>query len=298
MSSRRKFLQRTGAAALFALAPLPAWSAKQQISARLIPGTEESLPIIGLGNSEVFRSGDTDASSEVLNAFFEHGGAYVDLSGTSRLAVGKILADNGMQDRAFLGNYLVGQSPAELRLEIRSLQDAQGEGPLDLSMMRDVADLGRRADEYRGLKEEGLLRYVGIGRPHRRFYPAMMKLMQDDVVDFIQVNYSMLEPEAADEIIPMAMDKGVAVVINRPFLNGNYFSLVKGHALPDWAAEFDCESWAQFSLKYIISHPGVNCVLTETSNPKHVVDNLTAGKGRHPDLKTRERMQAHLRGLT
>ena len=165
-------------------------------------------------------------------------------------------------------------------------------------MMRDVADLGRRAGEFRALKEEGLLRYVGIGRPHKRFYPAMMQLMQDDVVDFIQVNYSMLEPEAADEIIPMAMDKGVAVVINRPFINGDYFGLVKGHNLPDWAAEFDCESWAQFSLKYIVSHPGINCVLTETSNPEHVVDNLGAGFGRRPDPKTRERMQAHLRGLT
>jgi diketogulonate reductase-like aldo/keto reductase len=108
----------------------------------------------------------------------------------------------------------------------------------------------------------------------------------------------MLESDAADEIIPMAMDKGVAVVINRPFINGDYFGIVKGHELPDWAAEFDCESWAQFSLKYIVSHPGVNCVLTETSNPKHVVDNLGAGKGRHPDPKTRERMQAHLLGLT
>jgi len=274
------------------------YSRAQQIPTRLIPGTEESLPIIGLGNSRAFVSGDVETSTQLLNTFLDHGGAYVDVSGSSRVTVGKILAESGAQERSFLGNYLSGQNAAELRDEIRALQAVQGEGPLDLTMKRDVADLAKRADEFRALKEEGLARYVGIGRPHKRFYPAMMKLMDDDVVDFIQVNYSMLEPEAASEIIPMAMDRGVAVVINRPFINGAYFSIVKGHELPDWAAEFDCESWAQFSLKYILSNTGVNCVLTETTNPKHVVDNLGAGFGRLPDRKTRERMQVHLQSLT
>jgi len=274
------------------------YSRAQQIPTRLIPGTEESLPIIGLGNSRAFVSGDVETSTQLLNTFLDHGGAYVDVSGSSRVTVGKILAESGAQERSFLGNYLSGQNAAELRDEIRALQAVQGEGPLDLTMKRDVADLAKRADEFRILKEEGLARYVGIGRPHKRFYPAMMKLMDDDVVDFIQVNYSMLEPEAASEIIPMAMDRGVAVVINRPFINGAYFSIVKGHELPDWAAEFDCESWAQFSLKYILSNTGVNCVLTETTNPKHVVDNLGAGFGRLPDRKTRERMQVHLQSLT
>jgi predicted aldo/keto reductase-like oxidoreductase len=291
-------MQRSGVAAMVSLVPATAsYSRSQQIPTRLIPGTEESLPIIGLGNSRAFLSGDMEASTQLLNTFLDYGGAYVDVSGSSRVTVGEILAESGAQERSFLGNYLSGQNAAELRDEIRALQAVQGEGPLDLSMKRDVADLAMRADEFRALKEDGLVRYVGIGRPNRRFYPAMMELMEDDVVDFIQVNYSMLEPDAAKEIIPMAMDKGVAVVINRPFMNGDFFGIVKGHDLPEWAAEFDCESWAQFSLKYIVSHPGVNCVLTETANPKHVLDNLGAGFGRLPDQKTRERMQAWLREL-
>jgi aryl-alcohol dehydrogenase-like predicted oxidoreductase len=299
MASRRNFLLGTSAVALLGSVPLSAWSsASRQIQTRLIPGTNESLPIIGLGNSKAFMSGDRETSSAVLNTFLEHGGAYVDVSGSSRFTVGGILADKAAQERSFLGNYLSGQNLSELRLEIRELQGVQGEGPLDLTMKRDVADLSKRADEFRALKEEGLARYVGIGRPHKRFYPAMMKLMEDGVVDFIQVNYSMLEPEAADEIIPMAMDKGVAVVINRPFINGDFFGVIRGHELPDWAAEFDCASWAQFSLKYIVSQPGVNCVLTETTNPKHVVDNLGAGFGRLPDPKTREKMRTHLQSLT
>jgi len=299
MQNRRKFIQSSGAAALLGLMPVTASLAKpQQIMTRLIPGTDEALPVIGLGNSRAFMSDDQEASVRLLSTFLDLGGTYVDVSGKSRFTVGKIMADAKAEDRSFLGNYLSGQTLTELRSEVDSLQGVQGEGPLDLSMKRDVADLAERADEFRALKEEGLVRYVGIGRPHRRFYSAMMKLMGDGVVDFIQVNYSMLEPQAANDIIPMAMDKGVAVVINRPFINGDYFAVVKGHELPEWAAEFDCASWAQFSLKYIVSHPGVNCVLTETANPKHVVDNMGAGIGQLPDQKTREKMRAFLLNLT
>jgi len=296
MIDRREFMQYSGAAAITALAT-PTWAA-ERLPTRLIPGTDEALPIVGLGNSRVFAAADQKAASRVLDTFLEYGGGYVDISGSSRFTVGKIIADRGAQQKTFLGNYLTGQNLDEMRAEIRKLQSVQGDGPLDLSMKRDVADLGERADQFRTLKEEGLLRYVGIGRPHRRFYPAMMQLMNDHVVDFIQVNYSMMEPEAAEQILPLAMDKNIAVVINRPFINGDYFGLVKGHELPEWASDFDCESWAQFSLKYILSNPAVICALTETSNPKHVVDNLGAGFGAMPDEKTRKKMREHLLSLS
>ena len=116
-------------------------------------------------------------------------------------------------------------------------------------------------------------------------------------LDVLQVNYSMLEPEAAERVLPTALDQGVAVMINRPFINGRYFAVVRGKELPEWASEFDCESWAQFSLKYILSHPAVSCVLTETENPRHAVDNLRAGLGGLPDEKTRKRMREHLLSL-
>jgi aryl-alcohol dehydrogenase-like predicted oxidoreductase len=111
------------------------------------------------------------------------------------------------------------------------------------------------------------------------------------------VNYSPLEREAEDEILPMAMDSGIAVNINRPFINGDYFRLVRGHDLPEWASKFDAESWAQFSLKFILSHPAVNCVLTETADPDHALDNIGGGFGRMPDKETRERIVAHLESL-
>jgi predicted aldo/keto reductase-like oxidoreductase len=298
MTSRREFLQRSGAMALASHLPLTAFpTTLPQVRSRLIPGTQENLPIIGLGNSRAFVSGDMEVSSQLLDTFVSRGGAYVDVSGSSRFTVGKIVAERGYGERTFLGNYLSGQDANALRLEIGNLQRVQGDGPLDLAMKRDVADLGRRADQFRALKEDGLVRYVGIGRPNKRFYPSMMKLIDAGAVDFVQVNYSLLETEAADEIIPMAMDRGVAVVINRPFMNGDYFSIVKGQELPEWAQEFDCVSWAQFTLKYILSLPGVNCVLTETANPKHAIDNLGAGFGRLPNQKTREKMLTLMRSL-
>lgn len=286
----------TAVAGLSAFAPVTMAEASK-LPTRAIPGTDEMLPIVGLGNAKVFAAGDIEASKRVLETFLDYGGAYVDVSGPSRFTVGKIIADSNAQADTFLGNYLSGENLAELRAEIEELQATQGSGPLDLSMKRDVADLAARADEFRALKEEGQLRNVGIGRHNRRFYPAIMELMRDKVVDFIQVNYSMLEPEAADEILPLAQDNDIAVLINRPFINGDYFGLVRGHDLPEWAAEFDCESWAQFSLKYILSNPAVNCVLTETSNPKHVVDNLGAGFGAMPDESMRQKMREHLLSL-
>jgi diketogulonate reductase-like aldo/keto reductase len=146
-------------------------------------------------------------------------------------------------------------------------------------------------------KDEGLTRYIGVARHRESYYQTMMEMMNTGTVDLLQVNYSPLETAADQEVLPMALDKGVAVTINRPFLNGEFFSHVRGHALPEWAAEFDCESWAQFSLKFILSNPAVTCVLTETANPKHALDNIGAGFGRLPDEKTRKRMVQHLKNL-
>lgn len=145
-------------------------------------------------------------------------------------------------------------------------------------------------DRYRSLKEDGLVRYIGIARSGQQYFEAIGRLVEEGLVDFIQINYSLLEPDAADRLLPLAMDKGVAVNINRPFINGDFFGVISGKQLPEWAADFDCQSWAQFSLKFILSHPAVNCVLTETSDPKHAIDNLGAGFGRLPDENQRQKM--------
>jgi len=289
MSNRREFMRYAGAGVTALACPAVAEMA-ERIASRRIPGSGERLPVIGLGNSSVFREGDVARSRDLLTLFMKHGGAYVDTSGRSRFTVGQFVREKNAHDRLFLGTYVGATDPHEMRKELASVQEAQGGGTLDLVVTRNIGDYVDDPWKYQRLKDAGVTRYVGVARHQARFYEPMMTLIEAGAVDFVQANYSLLEPEAEQRLLPMARDKGVAVVTNRPFINGEYFSIVRAHELPYWAVEFDCRSWAQFSLKFILSNPAVNCVLTETSNPEHAVDNLGAGLGLLPDEKTRQRM--------
>ena len=298
MTNRRDFMQYSGAAIVAASTPLSALAEQvRTLPRRAIPGTDESLAIVGYGNARAFGEGDMDVSRELIKLFLEHGGSYVDTSGNGRNTIGTIMRERNAHDQLFLGTYINGENLQSMRDEIAEVLDVQGGESLDLVLSRAPIDFGKRRDQYRQLKEDGLTRYIGVGRYNERFYPPMMELMNDGAVDLIQVNYSMMEPGAADEILPLAQEKNIAVIINRPFMNGDYFGMVRGQELPKWAAEFDCDSWAQFSLKYILANPTVNCVLTETSNPRHAIDNFGAGFGRLPDTHERKRMEAVIREL-
>ncbi|MDH3747253.1 MAG: aldo/keto reductase [Gammaproteobacteria bacterium] len=295
MISRRGFIQLSAAASIAGCMPLN--GAQNRLPTRLIPGTNEALPIIGLGNSSVFRENNLDPTRRLIDILMEHGGAYVDCGGSSRFSVARVVGERNAMDDTFLGMYFDLDNEVAARKIITELRDIQGATSLDLIQTRMIQGIATHGDILRRWKDDGLTRYIGIARSGKQFYAPMMKLMEARSIDFIQVNYSMLEPEAEERLLPLAMDKGIAIVINRPFINGEYFSVVRGHELPAWADEFDCASWAQFSLKFILSHPAVNCVLTETSNPTHAVDNLGAGFGRLPDEKTRQRMRTHLLNL-
>ena len=298
MTNRREFMQYTGAVLAAASAPMSALAEQaRQMARRNIRGTDESLAVVGYGNASAFGEGDMEVSRELMDLFLEHGGSYVDTSGNGRNTIGTIMRERGAHDELFLGTYINGKDLQSMRDEIAGVLDVQGGDSLDLVLSRAPIDFGERRDQYRQLKEDGLTRYVGVGRYNQRFYPPMMELMNDGAVDLVQVNYSIMEPEAADEILPLAQAKNIAVVINRPFMNGDYFGIVRGQELPEWAADFGCDSWAQFSLKYILANPVVNCVLTETSNPKHAIDNFGAGFGRLPDADERKRMEEVIRAL-
>lgn len=291
--SRRSVLQAVAAASVLAASPLPA---REKLPARPIPGTDQALPIVGLGNSNAFREGDVQTSRRLLELLVNHGGAYVDCGGSSRFTVASAAADLGMSNDVFLGAYFSDDDVAQSRADAELLLETTGKPALDLMHSYPEFAVPNWAT-FRQWKDDGLTRYIGVARHNERFYDTMMNLLNTGTVDFLQVNYSPLETEADERILPMAMDKGVAVTINRPFMNGQYFSIVRGHELPGWAAEFDCETWAQFSLKFILSHPAVTCVLTETANPSHAKDNLGAGFGRLPDAAERRRIVEHLRSL-
>ena len=269
---------------------------QEKIPARLIPGTDEKLPVIGLGNSQSFRDQDLNAAANLIDVFLEHGGGYVDAGGVSAMVVGRIAQDRHASDKLFIGNYLNPSDANSMRNEAVSAAKGQGKDALDLVHTRDLAGYRSRHNEYRRMKEDGLVRYIGVARTGADSFDAIGGLVEDGLVDFIQINYSLVEPEAANRLLPLAADKGVAVSISRPFINGRYFGMVSGMELPEWTAEFDCQSWAQFSLKFIIAHPAVNCVLTETANPRHAIDNLGAGYGRLPDAAAQQKMRDVIAG--
>jgi len=297
MLSRRKFLNAATAASLVAVAPATLLAEQRLLPKRLISASGEALPIIGMGMSAAFRSGDREASWNVISPFQDHGSRYIDVSGSARFVVADIAREKGLKDNVFLGSYFSAADDAGSRVDAARLLDVSGKNSLDL-MHAYPENAVPNWDVMKGWKQDGLTRHIGVARQSSKHYSEMMGLMETGTVDFLQVNYSLLETEAADRILPMAMDKGVAVTINRPFINGDYFDIVRGRELPAWAADFDCESWAQFSLKYILSHPAVTCVLTETANPRHALDNLGAGFGRLPDEQQRERMLALIGSFT
>ncbi len=299
MMNRRRFSRNS--AMMASMLALPgqwaiALDAQRKLPRRPIPGSGDTLPVIGLGNSNAFRQGDVEQSTALIKLFHQHGGAYIDCSGDSRFVVAGVGDSLGISAELFLGAYFSGEDETAIRKEIEKLNGLTGKESLDLAhSYPEFAEPHWKL--FQSWKEEGLARFIGVARHHKSYYETMMDMMATGTVDFLQVNYSLLEPEAAEKVLPMALDKGVAVTINRPFINGEFFSRVRGHELPAWAAEFDCESWAQFSLKFILSHPAVTCVLTETANPEHARDNIGAGFGRLPDEKTRQRMLESMREL-
>jgi diketogulonate reductase-like aldo/keto reductase len=299
VNKRREFLRNLSLGSA-ALAVPSAWqmvlAAQGKLPTRAIPDSGDSLPIVGFGNSNAFRQDDGELSKKLIGILYERGGSYVDCSGTARFVVAEAARNLGIGKDLFLGTYFSSEDETSMRTNIPRLLELTGKERLDLVQSYPEFALPNW-DLFRQWQAEGLTKYIGLARHQSRFYEAMMRQMDTGTVDFVQVNYSPLETEADQKILPMAQDKGVAVTINRPFMNGEYFSRVKGHAVPEWAQEFDCDNWAAFSIKFILSNPAVTCVLTETANPDHAAQNIEAGMGRLPDEKTRQRMVAYLQNL-
>ena len=259
--------------------------------------------MIGLGTSDEFERLPADGGEElkaVLETLVEQGGTLIDTApgyGDAEQVLGTLLAELGLTDTTFLSTKVRtrGERPGQdsVRRSLRRLD----KDPLDLVMVHSLVDADTQLDNLERFRDEGRVRYIGITTSRASGFERMEALIRSRPLDFIQVNYSALEPQAAERVIPAASERGVAVMVNRAFMNGRYFPLVRGRELPDWAAEFDCESWAQLSLKYILGNPDVTCVLAATSNPRHMADNARAGTGGLPDAATRRRIEELLSAL-
>jgi len=297
--NRRKFLCDAGAAVALATLPLKtgAQEAQGKISMRPIPSTGELLPIVGFGSSSIFSGDDFTGAAALLDALRDMGGKFIDTWPPAQATFGRYARENSAHDDLFLGtNLTTGKGDADWQA-LSTAKARQGKETLDLIQLPRPNNITAQWPIVQRWKQEGHARYIGIAVTGQRFFDDVEWLLQNGEPDFIQINYSMLEPESGERLLPLATDKGVAVVTNRPFINGQYFPRVAGKELPEWAADFDCQSWAQFSLKWILANPQVNCTLTETTKLHHAVDNLSAGLGRLPDERERSRMQALMQSI-
>lgn len=295
---RRDFLKKVSASAAIAAIPssIVGQEAHGRITTRPIPSTGEALPIIGFGSSPIFGAENYDSAADMLNVLREYGGKFIDTWPAAQPTFGRYARDIGTHDDLFLATNIRTETGDADLATIDVAKKTQGKPVLDMLQLARPDDFNAQWKRIVRWKEEGHAKYIGLAIARNNLYDMVEAAIKNGA-DFVQINYSMLEPESGDSVIPMAHDNGVAVVTNRPFVNGQYFPIVQGKELPEWASAFDCHSWAQFSLKWILSNPQVNCTIAETSKLHHAVDNLAAGLGRLPDPQERARMQALMRSF-
>jgi len=265
---------------------------------RPIPGTDETIPVVGLGTWEVFDvAGSREEIAtrrEIVDMLVERGGSLIDSSPMYRRSeeiVGDIIRASGNRDDLFLATKVWTNGKSRGESQMQRSADLMNAGVIDLMQVHNLRDVDVHMATIREWQQEGRIRYNGITHYTARAHRSMESAMQDFEPQFIQINYSLGEREAEQRVLPLAQELGIAVVINRPFMEGRLFSAVRRQELPDWASEF-AQSWGQFFLKFILSHPAVTCVIPGTSNLDHMVDNLGAGFGTLPDTATRVKMTA------
>lgn len=302
---RRAFIRAMGAIGLVAgLPPLYAQGRDQKVIKRAIPSSGELLPVVGLGTSRTFDIGnDADELinlTKVLQAFFDHGGSLIDTSpmyGFSEYVLGKLLPEIQRRQALFTATKVW----TEGRLAgIEQMQESQrllGVSVIDLIQVHNLVDWRTHLETLKAWKEEGRIRYIGITTHRGHDHDELTEIMRKEPLDFVQFSYSMANRDAEDFLLPLAAERGIATLINRPYQRGDMFRRVKGKTLPDWVKEFDCSSWGQFFLKYLLSNPAVTCVIPATSKVHHMVDNMGAGYGRLPDAAMRRRMVDHFDSL-
>lgn len=291
--SRREFL------ALLSSLPFTAAPAlaQQKMPARRMPGSGEMLPVIGLGSSkvveEIARNGD-EPLRQVLRTLVAQGGTVIDTwprNPANDARFGAVINEAEFRDRLFVTTKIDRTGKDAGIAQLREAHKNYGRKVIDLAQIFSLTDLDTHWPTLREWKDTGMARYIGVTVSEPRRHADLESFLRRERPDTTQVNYSITEREAEDRLIPLAADRGIAVIINRPFMNGAYFKRLEGRPLPQWAAEIGCSTWAQFSLKYILSNPRVTVVLTETSNPKHMAENAQAALGPMPDESARTRMR-------
>ncbi|MEJ1240176.1 aldo/keto reductase [Chryseolinea sp. T2] len=261
---------------------------------RTIPSSGEKLPAVGLGTWRTFDVGDQQEALErrtqVLKVLVSTGGSVVDSSpmyGRSESVVGKLSSDLSLNDKLFIATKVWTSGETEGREQMEKSFSLLRRQQLDLMQVHNLVDWKTHLPTLHRMKDEQRIRYVGITHYLESAYDQLESIMRNESIDFLAVNYSAGSREAERRLLPLAGDKGIAVIINRPFEEGALFNRVAGRKLPVWADTIHCYSWAQLFLKYILSNPAVTCVIPGTTNPSHMQENINAADGIFPDAQMR-----------
>jgi len=290
-----------GAASLMQAAGVRAQT--EPLLQKKIPSSGESIPVIGIGTARRYEGAQTKAEKapllETIRQFKQLGGKAIDTAptyGSAEEVVGELVDELKVRDSLFLATKVSLRSSGreagmkQIEQSFRNLRTRM----IDLIAVHNLRDTQTQLGTLRELKRAGRIRYVGITTSFDSQYVDFEYTMRKERLDFIQVDYALDNRDAGERILPLALDRQMAVMINLPFGRGRLFREVRGRKLPEWAAEFDCHSWAQFFLKYIVSHPAVTCAIPGMAKAAYVVDNLGAARGRLPDAATRKRMETFI----
>lgn len=295
--TRRAFIESLGLLAVgAAIAPRDLWGAKETPLRRPIPSSGEQIAVMGMGTSRTFDVGNNpDAASRlagVLSVFFEQGGAVIDSSpmyGTSEKVLGDLLKRQNTAGLFAATKVWTDGRQAGMD-QMRQSMQLMGVEVMDLMQVHNLRDWQTHMATLRQWKSDGKIRYIGITTSHGRYHDELESIMRTEALDFVQFTYNIEDRTVEERLLPLAADRGIATLINRPFQRGALFSKVKGQALPEWSDEFDCSSWGQFFLKFILAHPAVTCIIPATSKINHMKDNMGANFGRIPDSTLRQKM--------
>ena len=281
----------------------PAGAAPLPIT-RAIPSTGEAMPVVGLGSWITFNVGNDPkllkASAEVIKAFLDGGGRMIDSSpmyGSAQATIGYGLEKLGHPDSLFSADKVWISNPASGPAQIEASREDWRVKRFDLMQVHNLLSWEAHLDTLARMKADGQLRYIGITTSHGRRHRDIERILAREAIDFVQVTYNIVDREVEDRILPLARERGIGVIVNRPYQRGALVRRFGSKPLPDWVGETGAGSWAQFLLKFIISHPAVTCAIPATTSVAHVRENLDAAKGPLPDARLRERMADYIRSL-
>lgn len=301
--NRRQFIKMLSLLGCNVLVPENVFSTSSMIR-KPVPKTGETIPVIGLGTSRTFDvENDTDQLSQltqVCRQFFDMGGSFIDSSpmyGSAEQVIGKILTKITRSNSLFAATKVWVEGRQAGVRQMDASRKLWGVNQFDLIQIHNLVDWRTHLETLNTMKQNGQIRYIGLTTSNGRDHQQLKLIMSHYPIDFVQISYNLIDREIESSVLPLAAEKGVAVIVNRPFQRGALFRKTYGQQLPKWAVDMGCDTWAQLFLKFIVSHPAVTCVIPATSSPKHLIENMLAGFGKLPNQKQRLKMVQFMESL-